>query len=120
MKENDTKTIERKISALNLGSKFDAVVETKYAGGNQIWKNPIRGPMSTWHNIDKEIKSGYKPFTPDELFGKDYGPRTVHNLSMKGKKIRQLGVGAHLTAEGWKFLFKEVFEESTKLSGSID
>jgi hypothetical protein len=120
MKENDNKTMERKTSALNLGSKFDEAAEHKYAGGAKLWKNPICGPMATWHNIDKDIKSESKPFIVDELFGKGYGPCTVHNLSTKGKKIRQLGSGAHLTAEGSKFLFKEVFKESTKLSGSID
>ena len=113
-------SVLKKTAAMNLGSKFDAAAELKYAGGAIMWKHPIKGPMSTWHNIDAEIKADNKPFISDELFGEGYGVRTVHNLSMKGKKLRKLETGAHLTAEGWKHLFKEVFETQTDIAKSID
>lgn len=110
----------QKPAAMNLGSKFDAAAEIKYAGGRQVWKSSIKGPMAAWHNIADEIKDANKPFIADELFGEGYGVRTVHNLSMKGKKLRKLESGAHLTAEGWKHLFKEAFESQTVISKSID
>jgi hypothetical protein len=43
----------------------------------------------------------------------------IHNLALKGKHIRGLGTGAHLTTTGWKSLFAEVFETEMDLAKSI-
>jgi hypothetical protein len=53
-----------------------------------------------------------------ELFGKA-GMPMIHNLALKGKHIRGLKLGAHLTAEGWKTLFVDVFKTKTELTKSI-
>jgi hypothetical protein len=40
---------------------------------------------------------------------------------MKGKKLRALlQIGVHLTAKGWKALFKEVYEEQTDIAMLIN
>ena len=105
-------------AAMDLGSKFDAAAVVKLAGGKHIWQNLISGAKPTWTNIDDEIKAQYKPFHVSELFGEP-GLPTIHNLAAKGKNIRGLGTGAHLTTTGWKALFTEVFETETELATSI-
>jgi hypothetical protein len=116
MTENDVPGVHA--AAMDLGSKFDAVVEVKFAGGKHIWNNLISGPKPAWTNVDEEIKSQYEPFNVSELFGEP-GMPTIHNLALKGKQIRGLGTGAHLTTAGWKSLFTEVFETETELAKSI-
>jgi hypothetical protein len=105
-------------ASIDLQGKFDAAVETELAGGKHIWKNLISGPKPAWDNISVDIKSQYTPFTIEELFGEP-GMPTIHNLAAKGRHIRGLGIGAHLTAAGWKSLFSEVFETETDLATSI-
>jgi hypothetical protein len=104
-------------SSMNLVDKFNAVAEVKLAGGKHIWKNLISGPKPTWDIINVKIKSQYSPFVIAELFGEP-GLPTIHNLAAKGKHIRGLDLGTHLTAEGWKALFAEVFETETELATS--
>ncbi len=116
MTENDGPGVHA--AAMDLGSKFDAAVEVKLEGGKHIWKNLISGAKPTWTNIDDGIKAQYKPFDVSELFGEP-GMPTIHNLALKGKNIRGLGTGAHLTTAGWKSLFTEVFEAKTDLAKSI-
>jgi hypothetical protein len=116
MTENDGRAISE--ASMDLNEKFDAAVEVKLAGGKHIWKNLISGPKLAWDKISADIKSQYKPFVIEELFGEP-GMPTIHNLAAKGKLIRGLSIGAHLTAEGWNSLFTEVFETETDLAKSI-
>jgi hypothetical protein len=116
MTENDGPGVNA--AAMDLGSKFDAAVEVKLAGGKHIWNNLISGVKPTWTTIDDGIKAQYRPFHISELFGEP-GMPTIHNLAAKGKEIRGLGTGAHLTTAGWKSLFTEVFETETDLAKSI-
>ena len=116
MTENDGPGVHA--AAMDLGSKFDAAVEVKLAGGKHIWKNLISNAKPTWTAIDDGIKEQYKPFLGSELFGEP-GMPTIHNLALKGKNIRGLRTGAHLTTAGWKLLFTEVFETETDLAKSI-
>jgi hypothetical protein len=105
-------------ASMDLVDKFDEAVDVQLAGGKHIWKNLISGPKPAWTAINEEIKTQYKPFIISELFGEP-GKPSIHNLAAKGKTIRGLGLGAHLTAEGWKALFTEVFETETELASSI-
>jgi hypothetical protein len=108
---------------MNLGGKFEGAVEEPEAvqleGGPHIWNNLISGVKPAWTNISNDIKWQYQPFKLfAELFGEP-GMPTIHNLVMKGKNIRDLGTGAHLTPAGWKWLFQEVFETEMPLAKSI-
>jgi hypothetical protein len=114
MTENDGPGIHA--AATDPGS--NAAAEVKLAGGKHIWENLISGAKPTWTNINDEIKAQYKAFHVSELFGEP-GMPTIHNLALKGKNIRGLRTGAHLTTAGWKSLFTEVFESETDLAKSI-
>jgi len=105
-------------AAMNLGSKFDKVAAPEYAGGKHIWRNLINGPTTAWTNIEADIKTDLTAFVLDDLWAEH--SNSVHNLAAKGKTLRGLSAGAHLTADGWKALFQESYAETTPLSLSID
>ena len=103
---------------MNLGSKFDKAAAPEFAGGKHIWTNLIMGPTLVWMQVPKDLKSELTPFTIRELFSED--SNSIHNLSQKGKKLRGLHSGAHLTADGWKSLLQEMYDEASELANSID
>ena len=107
-----------KTATMNLGSKFDKAAAPAYAGGKHIWKNLIMGSTLMWMNTPKELKEELKSFTVDDLFSEDAS--SIHNLAQKGKKLRGLHSGAHLTAAGWMSLLQEMYAEESDLANSID
>jgi hypothetical protein len=107
-----------KTATMNLGSKFDKAAAPEFAGGKHIWTNLIMSSTLVWMNLPKDVKEELNPFTINDLFSKD--ANSIHNLSQKGKKLRGLHSGAHLTAEGWKSLLQEMFDEESELANSIE
>ena len=123
-KPTDTETAEQELAsetaAINLGSRFDKAAPPSFAGGRHIWKNLILSPTLAWTNLAGELKNDatFTSFALDDLFSE--APTSIHNLAQKGKKLRSLQPGAHLTAKGWKALFQEVYEETTPLALTIE
>ena len=77
-------------------------------------------PTLVWKNLAGRLKNDttFTVFALEDLFSET--SNSDNNMSQKGKSMRGLQSGAHLTAEGWKALFKEVHEETTPLALTIE
>ena len=114
------KIVEKHMSGLNLRDKPNApTAEAKHGdvcGGRLLWSNLVAPSNSKWLNIDKQIRDSLAPYNMFDKFKEGDG---LHDLASLGKNSRRVtGKGQVLTAEGWRLLFQELYQESSDLAKS--
>ncbi len=114
------KIVEKHMSGLNLRDKPNApTAEAKHGdvcGGRLLWSNLVAPSNSKWLNIDKQIRDSLAPYNMFDKFKEGDG---LHDLASLGKNARRVtGKGQVLTAEGWRLLFQELYQESSDLAKS--
>ncbi len=103
---------------LNLMSKFTSV-ESKagdICGGQALWANLVSPAKTTWSAIEATTRKAQKAYKLEDKFQE--GPYSLHNLAATGKNSRGIGLKETLLAQGWKELFKSLFETIDDLSGT--
>jgi hypothetical protein len=108
------------MSGLNLRDKPNTstaeVKDGDECGGRLLWSNLVAPSNSTWLNIDKQIRDSLAPYNMFDKFKEGDG---LHDLAYLGKNSRRVtGKGQVLTSEGWRLLFKELYQESSDLAKS--
>jgi hypothetical protein len=86
-------------------------------GGPVLWANMISTSKGTWTNIDPAIRDTKSAYTPDDKYSED--PLSLHNVAAAGKNACGVDLGKVLLAEGWKDLFRELYETTTDLSQEL-
>ena len=117
---NDPAIVENQMNDLHFLDKFNAsIAEAKpgdVSGGRPLWSNLVAPPRQTWHQLDQLLKTNETPYSMLDKFKEGDG---LHDLAHSGKNLRGVtGKGYVLTAEGWRILFKELYEEKTDLAKS--
>ncbi len=129
--KNDTVTVESEkklenasnnnnldLQRLNLIGKF-TTAESKQGdvcGGQALWANLVSPAKTTWAAIEANTRKAQKAYKLEDKFQE--GPYSLHNLAASGKNSRGVGLKQTLLAEGWKNLFKGLFETIDDLSGT--
>jgi hypothetical protein len=108
------------MSGLNLRDRPNtSTAEVKHGDvcGGRLFGSSLVAPInSTWLNIDKQIRDG---LAPENMFDKFKEGDGLHDLASLGKNSRRVtGKGQVLTSEGWRLLFKELYQESSHLAKS--
>ncbi len=113
---NNTNNLE--MQKLNLLGKFKSA-ESKQGdvcGGQALWANLVSPAKTTWAAIEANTRKAQKAYKLEDKFQE--GPYSLHNLAASGKNSRGVGLKQTLLAEGWKNLFKGLFETIEDLSGT--
>jgi hypothetical protein len=108
------------MSGLNLRNKPSTptaeVKDGDVCGGRLLWSNLVAPSNSTWLNIDKQIRDSLAPYNMFDKFKEGDG---LHDLPSLGKDSRRVTSKRQvLTSEGWRLLFKELYQESSDLAKS--
>jgi hypothetical protein len=108
------------MNALHFLDKFNvSTAEAKpgdVSGGRPLWSNLVAPPRPTWHQLDRLLKTNETAYSMLDKFKEGDG---LHDLALSGKNLRGVtGKGYVLTAEGWRILFKELYEGNTDLAKS--
>ena len=117
---NGPKLVEDHMNDLNLiGTLHPSIAIAKpgdVCGGRHLWSNLVSPLKDTWHTIDKLIKDSLLPYTMLDKWKEGEG---LHDLASGGKNLRRVsGQGKVLTAEGWRLLFQELYQETSDLAKS--
>ena len=117
---NDPAIVENQMNALHFLDKFNvSTAEAKpgdVSGGRPLWSNLVAPPRPTWHQLDRLLKTNETAYSMLDKFKEGDG---LHDLALSGKNLRGVtGKGYVLTAEGWRILFKELYEGNTDLAKS--
>ena len=86
------------------------------SGGRPLWAHLVSPPKPTWHKIDQLLKTTETAYNMLDKFQEG---DSLHDRASTGKNLRGVtGNGKVLTAEGWRILFKELYETTTDLATS--
>jgi hypothetical protein len=115
---NSPKIVEKHMSGLNLRDKPNTstteVTHGDVCGGRLLWSNLVAPSNSTLFNIDKQIRDSLAPYNMFDKFKEGDG---LNDLASLGKHSRRVtGKGQVLTSEGWRLIFKALYQESSDLA----
>ncbi len=100
----------------NLESKFDAamnstLVDTWFTMAD-IFVNPIVPSNKRWNKTEVmriTEKEKIDPYGPDEVFGKEQGDESIHEMALTGRRFN--GTLKMLSIEEWFILISNIFDQ---------
>jgi hypothetical protein len=120
MDSHNSELVENDLRGLHLRDTPNAsIAEVQLGdvcGGKLLWSYRVSPTKNTWRTIDKRIKDSLTSYDMLDKFSEHDG---VHDMASVGKNSRGVtGNNIVLTAEGWRLLFHELYQETSDLAKS--
>ena len=120
MDSHSSELVENDMRCLQLRDTLNAsIAEVKLGdvcGGKLLWSHRVSPSNDTWITIDKRIKDSLTSYDMLDKFCEHDG---LHDMASTGKNSRGVsGNNMVLTAEGWRLLFHELYQEPSDLAKS--